>query len=182
MKGKNTLKIQFLHHATTFIEYAEANQLFHPLSLTIPLLVLIPNLFFFKTKPAHPPENPPKENPILSVAEGIGRICVFALPVFSAIHIKSFYEISALIGMILLILFYYWGWSRYFTVNREYKLLFMPIMGIPVPMAIGPVLYFLLATVILHSPYMFIGSVILGIGHIPISLNTYYQIINESKK
>jgi hypothetical protein len=149
--------------------------LFHPLSLAIPLLVLIPNLFFFKTKPAHPPENPPGENPILSVAERIGRICVFVLPVLSEIHIRSLYEISALIGMILLILFYYWGWLRYFLGNREYKLLFAPIMGIPVPMATGPVLYFLLAAVVLHSPYLLIGGVILGIGHIPISLNTYYQ-------
>jgi hypothetical protein len=151
------------------------HKLFHPISLIIPLIVLLPNLIFFRMNSSESNRNKEKENPVLSAAEGIGRIGVFLLPVFSVIHVVHFYEMIALLGMLISIAFYYFGWIRYFIRNREFRLLFTPIMGIPVPMAISPSVYFLFAAVVLHSPYLFISSLILAAGHIPISLNTNYR-------
>jgi hypothetical protein len=157
--------------------------LFHPLSLIIPFIVLLPNLIFIGTNKNNASVGSEiKVNPILSALEGIGRICVLVFPVFSSISVKNLYEITALIGMLLLVGIYYYGWIRYFTHNNEYKLLFSPIIGIPVPMAISPVVYFSLASIALHSPYLFAGSVVMAAGHVPISLNIYYQICNANKR
>ena len=137
-------------------------------------MVLLPNLIFFRTKPNNPPgQSEQKENTILSAVEGIGRIGVFILPVFFAIHIEETYEVIALLGMIISLAFYYAGWIRYFKNNREYSLLFSPMAGIPVPLAVSPIVFFLFAAIILRSPYLFVAAAILAIGHIPVSLKQY---------
>ncbi len=148
--------------------------MFHPMSLIIPFLILLPNLMFFRFQPRNGPnQGEEKGNPILSAAEGVGRIGVFIIPIFSSIHIENSYEVISLIGMFLSLSLYYLGWIRYFRRGREFSLLFAPMIGIPVPLAINPVLYFLFASVVLHSAYLLICGVILAIGHIPGSLNSY---------
>lgn len=151
--------------------------MFHPVSLLIPLLILLPNLIFFRLEP----QNMPSENnktSIFTVAEGIGRFGVILVPVFFSIHIQTTFETISLIVMLLSLTAYYFGWVRYFGNNREYKLLFSPLLGVPVPLAISPSLYFLFAAVIMHSFYFFIFSVIFAAGHIPNSLIDY----NRSEK
>ncbi len=135
--------------------------LFHITGMLISLLILLPNLIFFMTKP----ENMP--------GKGIGRIGVFILPVFSAIHLEKTADFIALTGMVIALLFYYAGWMRYYKSKREYRLLFSPLMGMPVPMAVSPVVYFIFAATVLRSPYLFIAAAILAVGHIPGSLRQY---------
>lgn len=155
--------------------------MFHIISLIIPIAVLLPNLFFFGIPPRNLPTNMvDKESPMFKIAEGIGRLGVFVLPIFSSIHHDKQYEVLSLIGMLFFLLLYYVGWIRYFRRDREYKLLFSPMIGIPVPLAISPILYFLSASIVLHSSLLFISSLILAIGHIPISLVTYHQINNDN--
>lgn len=143
----------------------------HFISLIIPIAVLLPNLFLM----GRPPRNMPieienKEIPILKVAEGMGRLGVFVLPIFSSIHQDKQLEVLSLIGMLIFLLLYYVGWVRYFKGDEEYRLLFSPMIGIPVPLAITPILYFLCSSIVLHSYLLFISSLILAIGHIPNSL------------
>jgi len=148
--------------------------LLHPASLIIPLLVLLPNLFFFAGKPADKTgEAKRREPPLLVALEGIGRSGVFLLPGFFAIHTGRLYEFAALIGMLVSLALYYYGWVRYFRHGRENSLLFSPILGIPIPMAVSPILYFLLAAVVLRAPPLFLSALILVAGHIPISLQQY---------
>ncbi|MDT3429147.1 hypothetical protein J2Z22_004747 [Paenibacillus forsythiae] len=147
--------------------------MFHPLSLVIPFLILLPNLMFIGLQPRNKPNEEDKGNPIFSVAEAVGRVGVFLIPLFSSIHIDHFYEVISLIGMIVSLSLYYLGWIRYVRGDREYSLLFAPMFGIPVPLAISPVLYFLFAAVVLHSPYLFACGVIFAIGHILSSLSAY---------
>ncbi|AIQ12992.1 hypothetical protein PDUR_14530 [Paenibacillus durus] len=146
----------------------------HPVSLIIPFLILLPNLMFFRFQPRNGPNQAEeKGSPILSAAEGVGRLGVFIIPIFSSVHIEHSYEVISLIGMIISLLLYYIGWIRYFGRGREYSLLFAPMIGIPVPLAVSPVLYFLFGSVVLHSVYLLICGVILAIGHIPNSLISY---------
>ncbi|RXZ81743.1 hypothetical protein EBB07_13905 [Paenibacillaceae bacterium] len=153
--------------------------MFQPLSLITPVLILLPNLMFFK----FPPQNMPSEQNkkwIFTAAEGIGRVGVILFPLFLSIHIQTTYEIISLLVMLLSLMMYYVGWIRYFRNDRQYKLLFAPLWGIPVPLAIFPSLYFLFAAVLTHSYGLFIFSVILAIGHIPNSLTDYNR--NRSLK
>ncbi|WP_130609535.1 hypothetical protein [Cohnella abietis] len=146
--------------------------MFHPWSLVIPLMILLPNLIFFK----YPPQNMPSGNNnslILTAAEGIGRIGVLIVPVFYTMHIHETYEIISLIVMVLSLLMYYLLWVRYFRNNREFNWLYSPIMGVPVPLAIFPILYFLFSSVVIHSLYQFIFSLIFAVGHIPNSISDY---------
>lgn len=137
----------------------------HPLSLFIPLLILLPNLLFL----CFPPQNMPREtksSSILSAAEGIGRAGTLAGPLFFPVKIHSGYEVASLIVMLACLGAYYAGWAGYFTGKREYRLLFRPLFGIPVPMAVGPALYFLLSSVILHSFIMALLGVIFAVSHV----------------
>jgi hypothetical protein len=44
--------------------------------------------------------------------------------------------------MLLALAFYYTGWVRYFTRGRTPALLYKPLLGIPLPLAVSPVDYF----------------------------------------
>lgn len=148
----------------------------HLFNLIIPFLVLLPSFLMIGLPPNNKPENIKETgNRIYIITEGIGRIGVLVTPVFSAIRNESLYEVLALIGMVIFLLLYYIGWLRYFRSNRDFKLLFIPLYGIPVPLAIMPVLYFLSASIILHSYLLFLSSMVLAVGHIPNSLYIYRQ-------
>lgn len=153
----------------------------HFISIIIPIAVLLPNLFFFVFPPSDLPDNMgDKESLFFKMSEGIGRLGVFILPILSSIHHKEYLEVLSLIGMSIFLLLYYIGWVRYFRQGRDYKLLFSPMIGIPVPLAISPILYFICASVVLHSPLLFLSSLLFAIGHIPVSLKTYQQINNNN--
>jgi len=149
--------------------------LLDPVSLFIPLMILLPNLLFF----IYPPRNmsgQPSSSMIFSAAEGIGRIGVMIIPIFYKVHVEQGYEIISLIIMILSLLLYYGGWCRYYWGRREYRLLFQSFLGIPVPLAIGPVIYFFAASVVLHSASLFIISCVFAAGHIPNSQKEWRRI------
>ncbi|OKP89011.1 hypothetical protein A3842_04900 [Paenibacillus sp. P3E] len=146
--------------------------MFHPVSLIIPLMILLPNLLFFKFQPQNMPGETAR-NLLLTGSEFIGRMGVITVPLFYSLHVQNGYEVLALVVMLLSLGMYYFGWRRYFMNGRVYRLLFTPLMGVPVPLALSPVLYFLSASVILHSGYLLIFSIILGAGHIPASLGDY---------
>ncbi|NWL88403.1 hypothetical protein DMN77_12475 [Paenibacillus sp. 79R4] len=151
--------------------------MFHFISIIIPMAILLPNLFFFVIPPRNLPDNmEDKESLLFKMAEGIGRLGVFISPILSPIQHEEYYEVLSLIGMFIFLVLYYIGWIRYFRLGRDYKQLFSPMIGIPVPLAISPVLYFICASVVLHSPLLLLSSLLLAIGHIPISLKTYQRV------
>jgi hypothetical protein len=48
-------------------------------------------------------------------------------------------------------------------------LLYAPLMGLPLPMAVSPIAYFLAASVFLNSGFLGAFAVVLAIGHIYVS-------------
>ncbi|SET45523.1 hypothetical protein [Paenibacillus sp. NFR01] len=151
----------------------------HPLSLWIPLLILLPNLAFLKLQPRNMPQPARPPNRVLQAAEMAGRFGTMAVPLFFKMDTGDLYAFLALQGMILSLALYYAGWLRYIRQNRDYNWLYAPMFGIPVPMAVSPVLYVLFAAAVLHSPLYLLFGALLGIGHLPLSYAAYRETQNR---
>ncbi|WP_435921373.1 hypothetical protein [Paenibacillus sp. DYY-L-2] len=154
--------------------------MFYYTNFWIPLVIFWPSLLFIKW--------PPKDNPralqeksgiVVTAAEGIGRLGVMIIPFFYEIRTLEYDQILSLTAMAVLLIFYYYGWFRYLKNDRKLGVLFSPQWGIPVPMAVSPVLYFGFASLLLHSWTLLLSSLIFGAGHILASLNTYRQIKDD---
>jgi hypothetical protein len=144
--------------------------------LIITILVLSPNVFFGLKKPVNKPSDLPKEPLALTIIENIGRYGVFIIPLFYAIDISGAIEIIAAAAMASMLILFYACWIRYFRSSSDFKWMFLPFMKIPLPLATSPVIYFMLSSIILHSFPMLIFSLLLAIGHIPISWQQYKHI------
>ena len=151
---------------------------FNIISAVYVFIILVPNLFFFIFRPTDVPAL--KKDPLaLVIFENAGRIACFVLPfVFGEQVFKSQFDFI-FAAMLLCAAFYYACWIRYFSGKRRFKLLFKPLLFIPIPMAVFPFMYFLLMAVWLKSIPMGIAVFVFGIGHIPISWITYKQIKNQ---
>jgi hypothetical protein len=148
----------------------------YPASLLITVAVLLPNLLFL----ARPPLNARKygksaDSLVLTIVERAGQVSCFILPLFFSLSFTGSLVIAAWIVMGVSLGFYYAGWTRFFVQGRDYALLFKPMVGLPVPMAISPVIYFLFASLVLGSFYQAIGAAVLGVGHISISVHESHR-------
>ena len=150
--------------------------MFHPISIVIPILVLLPNLLYFLKKAQNIPSPPIQEPFLLVVLERLGLAGCLIIPVFYPIKISGTMDILATVIAGQMLTVYYIGWIRFFIHNREYRFLYCPLFSVPVPLALSPVLYFLLSSAILHSLPLMISSLILASGHIPNSLKSYQRV------
>ncbi|MHA2085600.1 MAG: hypothetical protein ACXABD_17785 [Candidatus Thorarchaeota archaeon] len=125
--------------------------------------ILIPNFLWM----AFPPTTVSKHEE--TVIENLGRIGCFILPIFFEPEINGVFEVVALMMMVLSLVIYYGGWTRYFIRGREYELLFQSLWKIPLPMAVAPIIYFFGAVVILHSLVLLVAVILLALGHLYIS-------------
>lgn len=134
------------------------------------LIILVPNLLYLK----FPPHNKitMKENRVLVVFERIGQVaCAICLLIFSDLNIgePSRWNLWA-VAAGLLIFLYLICWYRYFAGEHIVYDLTRPLMGfIPVPLATLPVAALLCLALYAHLIWLFIASIILGIGHIGIT-------------
>jgi len=138
----------------------------------ITLAVLLPNLLFLIAPPLSVPQTPAgsraRAGILIQAMERIGQVGAFVIPFFCEIDLKG--SIVLLIGALAALVIYYAGWCRYMWKDREYRLLFSPLLGIPLPMAVCPVTYFALWSVLLNSWLLAAATLILGIGHINVSI------------
>jgi hypothetical protein len=105
----------------------------------------------------------------MEVLEWVGRIAALVIPFFHRIEVQGSWSVVALAVMALALLIYYVGWARYFLRERRYGLLFEPLLGIPIPLAVSPIVYLLAASALLASWYLALATVLLGVGHLSIS-------------
>jgi ABC-type glycerol-3-phosphate transport system permease component len=59
--------------------------------------------------------------------------------------------------------------------GRAEVLFYRSMLGIPLPMAVMPVLYFLLAAAWLNSIWLLISALVLGVGHITVTLRNFQK-------
>jgi hypothetical protein len=141
----------------------------HWVSLLIPALVLAPNAMW-AAFPARdrPPADASAAPLVLTAAENAGRLGVFVIPLFHAVR-TDVVSVSVLVAKGQLLAVYYYGWWRFFRGGRRHRLLFASILRVPIPMAVAPVLYFILAAWPLASAPMLIAGLLLAVGHLIIS-------------
>ncbi len=145
-----------------------------PLGGLITIALLLPNLLFFVLPPrAVPPEI--QRNADLArwmeVVERIGQVGCFLIPFFYALPALREASVDALAFMALSLGFYYAGWLRYAFKGHRFVLLFAPLLGVPLPMALSPLLYFATAAIYLRAWPLGIAVLPLAAGHLYMSWN-----------
>lgn len=80
--------------------------------------------------------------------------------------------------MALALVFYYIGWSRYALKGHRFVLLYAPLFGVSLPMAISPVLYFAAAAVFLSAWPLAIAAGLLAAGHLYVSYGEWKRCQN----
>lgn len=139
----------------------------------IPVLVLLPNLLWLLFPPGDAPaaEHVPKSLlvQLMEVLEWLGRLGCLVIPVFYRVEMQTAAQVGALAVTAAALLFYYAGWARYFLNGRKYRLLFEPFLGVPLPLATGPIVLFFAAAVLLESWPMAASALVLAVGHVYLS-------------
>jgi hypothetical protein len=113
---------------------------------TVPVAVLLPNALWVilpsGAPPAPPTTAPPSWVRWVQPVEWAGRAAVLIIPVFYRLSLGSTACMLALTAMLLALAFYYTAWVRYFTRGRNSALLYKPLVGVPLPLAVSPAVYF----------------------------------------
>ena len=135
----------------------------------IPLLVLFPNLLLMRFPPTGKPADASGVNRWLDLLERIGQAGVFVIPFFYRPRIQGALATISLVAMTLALVCYYLGWLRYMRQGRHYALLFAPLWGIPLPLAVMPVIYFGAAAVLVRSWDLALATLVFAIGHLAVS-------------
>ncbi len=149
---------------------------FHWKGALVSMLVLLPNLLYFMLPPRNAPAAIAPLPVIFTILEQAGRVLCFVLPfVFGRRIAESKPDILVLL-MGLCLLGYYLCWARFFAGGRGFDLMYAPFLGIPVPLAVFPILYFLLLGVWLRPPVLILPAVLFAVGHLAESLNIWRQI------
>ena len=149
----------------------------YPASLLITAAVLAPNLLFLVLPPTDAGRYPKSaDSHLFTILERIGQVSSFLLPLFFPLSFSGTFTRVAWIVMGVSLAFYYAGWTRFFAGTRGYAFLFEPMLGIPVPMALSPVLYFLASSIVLGSPWQAAAAATLGVGHVTITFREYRRL------
>jgi hypothetical protein len=149
-----------------------------PLGGIISLAVLLPNLLLLALPPEGiPPQQARQDQPrrIIEIIERLGQVGCFAIPFFYPIPALREVSVDVLVVMGLALGFYYAGWARYALKGHRFVLLYAPLLGVPLPMAISPVVYFAAASVLLSSWPLAFSVVLLAIGHLSVSRSEWLR-------
>lgn len=137
----------------------------------IPLLIMLPNVIWMLA-PKGDGSEPVAEPLWLTIMENIGRFATLIVPFFYSLDAHKKFSLPVMIAMGLALAGYYGGWIRYFVGGRAPALLGASLLGIPLPMAVLPIAFFILSSYLMGSWWMFGAALLFGVAHIWISALT----------
>lgn len=109
----------------------------------------------------------------LETAECISRIAYLAAMIFLVSEkpycVKSGWAFAAALFLLL----YYIVWVRYFVSGRDIALLGKPFLFVPIPLAVFPVLYYLLAAIWAGNIPAAAIMAVFGAAHITVSAMSF---------
>jgi hypothetical protein len=150
----------------------------------VSVLILLPNLLWMLFPPREKAQGDARTSGglcmVMEVLEWVGRIVTLLIPFFYGIEVQGTRQVIALVLMSLAVLLYYACWARYFSRGRRYALLFEPLLGIPLPMAISPIVCFFAASVLFGSWYLALATLVLAVGHLWISLEDSREVLGRA--
>lgn len=145
-------------------------------------MLFLPNLIWSKYKPKGYEEISSTENKILVWLERIGEISVTVLVlIFQDFNIQNInlWSLFLLFSFLFMILYEVY-WIRYFKSARTLKDFYRSLIYIPVAGATLPVLAFLLLSIYGKNIFLFVATLLLGIGHIGIHLGHKKEIQDQA--
>ena len=148
----------------------------HIKGFIIPLLVLLPNLIFIFFPPRNVPHSLGSTPLIFTILERAGQITCFMMPILFGRKLAEQPVGPAAVLMAVCLIVYYFCWIRFYLSGREFAVLFVPLLGIPVPMALFPAIYFLILGFSLPSWLFLIPALVFTIGHLVNSWSVYRQM------
>jgi hypothetical protein len=143
-----------------------------PLGGLVALAILLPNLVYWFLPPREQPAQPLRKDTLFRLMEGlerVGQVGVFLLPFFYSLPPLREASVDALAFMALAWAFTVSAWVRYASKGHRHVLLYAPFLGVPLPLAVGPVIYFFSAAVFLRSWPVAVAAVIFATGHLMVS-------------
>lgn len=143
---------------------------FSPYGLAFSLILLAPSLLLLWWPPRRPIPRV-RVAWLLTTVERLGQPLSLVLPPFSAVT-APLTPAQAVLGVVTGVLLLGYGslWARYLSKGREPELLYGRWGGVPVPLAVLPVLAVAACAGWLESPWILAAAAILAAGHLPISL------------
>jgi membrane protein implicated in regulation of membrane protease activity len=146
----------------------------------ITLAVLAPNVLML----TNPPQGVPPKAQVskkgafrwFELAERIGQVGVFIIPLGYALAPAAPWQWASVAVMVAALAFYYACWIRYARKRFRFRWLFEPMLGVPVPMAAAPVVYFAAASLALWSWPLAAASAIFAVGHLYVSWFTWTHV------
>jgi hypothetical protein len=137
----------------------------------IPVLLMLPNIIWMLVPKTDTTRQVP-EPLSLVVAENAGRLAVLVLPFFYTLEMNRKFSLPILFLTGLALAIYYVAWLRYFTAGRSVALLRTPLLGLPLPLAVAPVVFLILSSFLMGSWLMLAAAIVFGVAHIWISALT----------
>lgn len=134
----------------------------------IPVLLMLPNVLWMLL-PKPDPNKQVSEPLLLTIVENVGRIAIMILPFFYSLQLNRPFSVPVMIGIGLALAVYYAAWLRFFTQGRTPQLFRAPFLGIPLPLAVAPVVFLVLSSYLMDSWWMLGASVLFGVVHIWVS-------------
>jgi hypothetical protein len=148
---------------------ADVGFAFSPLGAAYLAMLFVPNLLWARVRIRETAPASPKESSPLLALERIGQagttMAALVAPRGDSFGAARFIFLGAsLFAMIL----YELSWLRYFRTDRTAARLYRPLGPVPLPLAVLPVLGFLLLAIYEKHVFMLGAVVVLGVGHIGI--------------
>lgn len=136
------------------------------------LMLFIPNIIWAQNKPVGYDELAKGENRLLLILERTGQVLVTTCAlIFSDFNPKPLTPRSFWLALsLLLMVLYDISWIRYFKGGRKLTDFYRILIGIPVPLALLPVIAFFLLGVYGKVVWLMLAVVPLAIGHVGIHL------------
>lgn len=134
----------------------------------IPVLVMLPNVVWMLL-PKVEADGQDAEPLALTIVENIGRAAVLILPFFYSLDLGKQGSAWVAIAMGLALAIYYVAWLRYFRGGRSPELFRVPLLGIPLPLAVAPIVFFVLSSYLMGSWWILGASILFGVAHIWVS-------------
>jgi hypothetical protein len=148
----------------------------------IGIVILLPSLLFYIL---FPPKNAPANSSgaepgmIYTIFERIGQMGCLTILVLSKDNFQGRHVDIWAVMMLFCMVVYYGFWIRYIAKGQDSKWLLKPLLFIPIPLAIFPVCAFGFTALWGKSIWLGIAVVILAIGHIKTTWQSYKYAIEE---